>query len=154
MQDTPHTPHPYADDEIDLLDLLVTVADNIKLLIIGPIVAGLVALGVGFYASPAYESTSLIDATSQTIQAGANQKSVFNVNVVATLATSAVVLDPVAQALGLRQQGLSVDQSRSHLQGQVKASVGRADQLLSITTTGNSPAAAQQLNQLVLEQIF
>ena len=38
------------DDEIDLLDLLVTVAENIKLLIIGPIAAGLVALGVSFYA--------------------------------------------------------------------------------------------------------
>ena len=47
MQDTPQTPQPFADDEIDLLDLLVTVADNIKLLIISPIVAGLVALGVG-----------------------------------------------------------------------------------------------------------
>jgi hypothetical protein len=29
------------DDEIDLLDLLVTIAENIKLLVLGPLVAGL-----------------------------------------------------------------------------------------------------------------
>ena len=73
---------------------------------------------------------------------------------VATLATSAVVLDPVAQALGLREQGLSVDQARSRLQGQVNVTVGRSDKLLNINVTSTSPAAAQQLNQLVLEQIF
>jgi hypothetical protein len=37
-----HTHAP--DDEIDLLDLLVTIAENIKLLVLGPIVAGLLAL--------------------------------------------------------------------------------------------------------------
>ena len=34
------------DDEISLLDLALTVAENLRLLIIGPIAAGLVALGV------------------------------------------------------------------------------------------------------------
>ena len=146
MQDTPQAPQLPADDEIDLLDLLVTVADNIKLLIIGPIVAGLVALGVGYALPQSFESTSLLAAEKPSIA--------INANVVATLATSAAVLDPVAQALGLPQQGLSVDQARSRLQGQVKASVGRNDKLLSITTTATSPAAAQQLNQLVLQQVF
>lgn len=146
MQDTPQAPQLPADDEIDLLDLLVTVADNIKLLIIGPIVAGLVALGVGYALPQSFESTSLL--------AVEKPSSAINANVVATLATSAAVLDPVAQALGLPQQGLSVDQARSRLQGQVKASVGRSDKFLNITTTATSPAAAQQLNQLVLQQVF
>ena len=35
-----------ADDEISLLDLALTVAENLRLLIIGPIAAGLIALGV------------------------------------------------------------------------------------------------------------
>ena len=155
MQDTPQAPQLPADDEIDLLDLLVTVADNIKLLIIGPIVAGLVALGVGYALPQSFESTSLLAVEKRTVQVGNNEPvPMFNANVVATLATSAAVLDPVAQALGLPQQGLSVDQARSRLQGQVKASVGRNDKLLSITTTATSPAAAQQLNQLVLQQVF
>lgn len=33
-----------ADDEISLLDLALTVAENLRLLIIGPIAAGLIAL--------------------------------------------------------------------------------------------------------------
>lgn len=52
MQDSTDAPQLPADDEIDLLDLLVTVADNIKLLIVGTMVAlmvaGLVALEVGY----------------------------------------------------------------------------------------------------------
>lgn len=40
-----------ADDEISLLDLLLVVAENIKLLILGPLLIGLVALG-GAYLMP------------------------------------------------------------------------------------------------------
>jgi uncharacterized protein involved in exopolysaccharide biosynthesis len=142
-------------DEIDLLDLLVTVAENIKLLVLGPLLVGLAALGLGFALPATYQSTSLLAVEKRTVQVGNKEPApMFNANVVATLATSAAVLDPVAQALGLLAQGLSVDQARSRLQGQVKASVGRNDKLLSITTTATSPAAAQQLNQLVLQQLF
>ena len=40
------TPQDLDNDEISLLDLALTVAENLRLLIIGPIAAGLVALGV------------------------------------------------------------------------------------------------------------
>jgi LPS O-antigen subunit length determinant protein (WzzB/FepE family) len=141
-----HSPQQVADDEIDLLDLLVTVADNIKLLVLGPIVVGLAALGVGYTLPQTFQSTSLL----------AVEKSVssLNANVVTTLATTAAVLDPVAQQLGLLDQGLSIDQARSRLQGQVVASVGRNDKLLNITTTATQPQQAQLLNQLVVQQVF
>ena len=48
--------------EISLLDLLVVVAENIKLLVLGPLLAGLVALGVGFYLPQTYTSVAAIRA--------------------------------------------------------------------------------------------
>ena len=36
------------DDEINLLDLLQVIMDNLRLLVIGPLVAGLLALGITF----------------------------------------------------------------------------------------------------------
>ena len=48
--------------EVSLLDLLVVVAENIKLLVLGPLLAGLVALGVGFYLPQTYTSVAAIRA--------------------------------------------------------------------------------------------
>ncbi len=55
MTDTPHFPE---DDEISLLDLLQTIVDNLRLLIIGPIVAGLLSYGVALIIPKTYESTA------------------------------------------------------------------------------------------------
>ena len=143
--DTPLTA-PVADDEIDLLDLLVTVADHIKLLVLGPLLVGLGALGFCYTLPQTYQSTSLLAVEKSSRP--------LNTNVVATLATSATVLDPVATSFGLLDQGLSVEQARQQLLGQVKVSVGRNDKLLNITTTAPQPEQAQRLNQLVLQQIF
>ena len=48
------------EDEISLLDLLVVVAENIKLLVIGPLLAGLVALGVAFVLPQSYTSVTYL----------------------------------------------------------------------------------------------
>ncbi len=45
------------DDEISLLDLLQTIADNLRLLILGPLLAGLAALGIAFAIAPTYTAT-------------------------------------------------------------------------------------------------
>ena len=42
------------DDEISLLDLLQVVVDNLRLLVLGPLVCGLAALGYSFTISPTY----------------------------------------------------------------------------------------------------
>jgi uncharacterized protein involved in exopolysaccharide biosynthesis len=44
----------YEDDEISLLDLLLVVVDNLRLLVIGPLLIGLGALGVSFTMPPIY----------------------------------------------------------------------------------------------------
>jgi tyrosine-protein kinase Etk/Wzc len=48
------------DDEISLLDLLETIAENLKLLIIGPLVAGLAALGISFVMAPTFTAKTVI----------------------------------------------------------------------------------------------
>ena len=45
-------------DEISLLDLLQVVADNLRLLVLGPLVAGLLALGYSFTITPTFTATA------------------------------------------------------------------------------------------------
>ena len=47
-----------ADDEISLLDLAITIKQNIKLLILTPVAAGLVALGGSFLIQPTFTATT------------------------------------------------------------------------------------------------
>ena len=56
MTDTSHIPEQ-AEDEISLLDLLQTIVDNLRLLIQGPLVVGLVALGISFAVPPTFTAT-------------------------------------------------------------------------------------------------
>jgi uncharacterized protein involved in exopolysaccharide biosynthesis len=58
MTDNTHNPNePAEDDEISLLDLLQTIVDNLRLLILGPLVVGLAALGISFAIAPTYTAT-------------------------------------------------------------------------------------------------
>jgi uncharacterized protein involved in exopolysaccharide biosynthesis len=46
-----------AEDDISLLDLLQTIVDNLRLLILGPLVVGLAALGISFAVPPTFTAT-------------------------------------------------------------------------------------------------
>ena len=54
MTEPPHTPAEPEDDEISLLDLLQTIVDNLRLLVLGPLAVGLLALGISFAIPPTY----------------------------------------------------------------------------------------------------
>lgn len=59
--DTPLPPPPAEpDDEISLLDLALTVAENLRLLILGPLAVGVAALGISFAITPTFTATTLI----------------------------------------------------------------------------------------------
>ena len=77
------------DQEIDLLDLLAVAAENVKLLILGPLIVGLLALG-GAYAWPkTYQSVSVLSTDE------------LNPAVVGSWATSGDLLAPVLEEVGL-----------------------------------------------------
>ena len=128
------------DDEISLLDLALTVAENLRLLIIGPIAAGLIALGVSSLIPKTFESVAILNVIDQPEK-------------VVSLATSAAVLDPVAEQIGLTKLATK-DAARSELRGRVSMAVGRKDGLLTLTTKGESGEEAQALANVVLAQLF
>ena len=47
------------DDDINLLDLLQVVVDNLRLLILAPLAAGLAALGITFAIAPTFTATTV-----------------------------------------------------------------------------------------------
>ena len=59
------------DDEISLLDLLQVVVDNLRLLVLGPLACGLVALGISFAIPPTFTAKTqfLIPQQSQSTAA-------------------------------------------------------------------------------------
>lgn len=54
MTDTQQATAPEPDDEISLLDLLQTIVDNLRLLVLGPLAVGVLALGISFVIPPSY----------------------------------------------------------------------------------------------------
>lgn len=80
------TPHYPEDDETSLLDLLQTIFDDLRLLVIGPIVAGLLALAGTSFWPKTYESTAILKVKAESS--------------VTTIMLSAAVLGPIASSLG------------------------------------------------------
>jgi len=52
--------NPQAEDEISLLDLLETIVTNLKLLLLAPLAAGLLALGISFLIAPTFTAKTTI----------------------------------------------------------------------------------------------
>ena len=125
------TAQPCTDgDEINLLELLVVIAENLKLLILGPLIAAAIAWGIASYQiSPVYESISVIIAPQRS-----------NPQVIARLAQSADTLAAVSKALGIPANA--------------SAAVGRQDNLITLTTYSATAEQAQALNNAIWVQVF
>ncbi|PUE08598.1 lipopolysaccharide biosynthesis protein [Limnohabitans sp. T6-5] len=66
MTDTITTAADPEDDEISLLDLLQTIVDNLRLLVLGPLAAGVLALGISFLVKPTFTAeTSFLPPQQQ-----------------------------------------------------------------------------------------
>ncbi|WP_051303526.1 Wzz/FepE/Etk N-terminal domain-containing protein [Comamonas composti] len=131
--------------EIDALDFLLTLAENWKLLVFIPLVAGLAAFGIGFALPQTFESTSVLSVE--------RPNSRLTAPLVASLAQSADVLDQLLPKAGFDAQ-LSPTQARKELQKQLQVNVGKQDKLLTIITRASTPQAAQQLNQALLALVY
>jgi uncharacterized protein involved in exopolysaccharide biosynthesis len=62
------------DDEISLLDLLQVVVDNLRLLVLGPLMCGLVALGISFTIPPSYTAKTQFLPPQQQQSAAASMR--------------------------------------------------------------------------------
>ena len=136
MEET-QSPLATALEEFSLLDLLVTLSDNLKLLIIGPLLIGLCALAIGFAWPRTYESVAVL------------QSDQFP----ASLMTTAAVLDPVIATLMLAKDD-TVEEARAKLREQIKAAVGRTDKLLTLTVSAGTALQAQAIANALLQQAY
>ncbi|MEP6588484.1 MAG: Wzz/FepE/Etk N-terminal domain-containing protein [Polaromonas sp.] len=123
--------------EFGFLDLLVTLAENLKLLIIGSLLVGLCALGISFVLPPTYQSVAVLQAEQAT----------------ASLMVTAAVLDPVVASLGLAKDD-TLDEARTKLREQIKTAVGRNDKLLTLTVSDRAAQQAQAIANAVLRQTY
>lgn len=120
-----------------LLDTLLMLAENVKLLILGSLLAGLCALAIGFILPPTYQSIAIVRADQPT----------------ASLMATAAVLDPVIAALGLAS-GSTVEEARRELRAKMKAVVGRNDKLLTLTVSADTAQQAQAIAHAILAQTY
>lgn len=126
-----------ADVEVGLLDVLVTLAENVKLLVMGSLLVGLCALGIGFMLPQTYQSVAVLQAEQPT----------------ASLLMTAVVLDPVIEALGLAKDE-TLEAARIKLRERVKAAIGRNDKLMTLTVSGPTPQQAQDTASALIYQTY
>jgi uncharacterized protein involved in exopolysaccharide biosynthesis len=134
-------------DEADLLDLLLPIAESIKLLVFGPLFVGLCALGASFFLPKTYVSSAILN-TPATTQPTPSE------HIAASLMNSAIVLDPVIETLKLRAEGEPIEVAREKLREDVKAVPGRNDRLVTLTVQSNSPERAQAIANAILKQTF
>jgi len=135
-----HSPLPPNDDSIDLLDVLLTLAENLKWLILLPVIGGTLVYGLSFLLNEKYESTAIIKAEGS----------------LAASMTASHVLDAALKNLGYLDQ-LSeeeAEEAREELQSNISTSVVRGTKLVSLTVTGRSPEAAQRMTQEILNQVY
>ena len=119
------------------LDVLVTVAENAKLLVTGSLLFGVCALGVGFLLPQNYESVAVLQGDQSH----------------ASLMLTTSVLDPVIASFGLARDA-TLEDARTRLRNQIKASVGRTDKLLTLTVSAYSPLQAQTIAAAVLQRTY
>ena len=126
-------------DQASLLDLLLVLAENAKLLLLGPLLAGLLALAMSYTLPQQFVSEAIL-AVPATPQSPAQA---------ASLMRSPLVLDPVVAAFDLAKSR-SINQARQSLADTVKSSVGK-DGLLRLSVTGPSPAQAQAIANALID---
>lgn len=125
------------DDEISLLDLLATVTENLTLLVIGPLLAGLVALGVTFVVPPTYESRSVLRLEESTI----------------ALIKSDDLLTPLLPKAPWIKKDAPLSGRLQRLRDEVESTYNKKDKTLTISVSGPSPQESQQLHNAVINEL-
>jgi hypothetical protein len=125
------------ESEVSVLDLLLVVAENLRLLILGPILVGLLALAGAYLLPQSYISQAILALpTAPATQAAA-------------MMVSPLVLDPIIESFNL-SEGRSKELTRSGLASQIKAAVGK-DGLLRLDVAAYSPVQAQAIANAVID---
>ncbi len=158
-----------ADDEISLLDLLQVVFDNLRLLVLGPLAVGLLALGVSFLIAPTFTATTRFMPPQQ--QQGAAAAMLQSLGALGGLAGAAAgIKNPSDQYVALmksrtvqdtlldrfklmeRYQAKYRESARAALDGNVVI-VGGKDGLISVDASDKDPAVAAQIANAYVDEL-
>jgi capsular polysaccharide biosynthesis protein len=75
-----------SEDEIDILEFFVTITENIKLLLVGPLACGLLVLGISFLVPQTYESSFTLGTNNMNADTGQIQRLVLGIKSVEDVA--------------------------------------------------------------------
>lgn len=163
----------YAADDgegVGLLDLALPLVQNLKALVVGPLLAGVLALGICFLITPTFTAKTVIIPPAQPQSAAASALS--SLGALAGLAGASLgsVKNPADQYVGLMQSTTVADRiidrfklmevygvtyredARKQLSALVRVSVGKKDGLITIEVDDHDPQrAAEMANQYVAE---
>lgn len=138
------------DGETGLLDLLVLVTENLRLLVLTSGFVGLVVLGLTHVVPPTYRSQAVLALPSSSdLSINPQQVAAMLAQQAAAMMASSMVLDSAAESLGLRE-GWTPDRAGAGLEGRVKVVVGK-DNLLRLEAAAPSPKEAQILADAVID---
>lgn len=157
------------DDEISLLDLLHTVVDNLRLLVLGPLAVGLVALGISFLVTPTFTATTkFLPPQQQQSAAAAMLQSLGALGGIAGAATglknpndqyvsflqSRSLQDALIQRFNLMERyGAQFPQdARLALSSNLRVSSGK-DGLISVEVDDEDPAFAAELANAHVQEL-
>lgn len=124
-------------DEIELIDLLIVIAENLKLLIFIPLLVGVVTLGFSYGMDKTYQSESMLSPEKP----GLN----FSGHLLSSYLKSADVLEAVASDIKF-EPTQSMTSRVTALRNSLQVSVGNQDQIVTLKTQAQTPEAAQELN--------
>jgi len=127
------------DDEISLLDILVTLAESWKLLVFGPLVAGVLAGGLSFLWPKTFESVTIVRLSEAEL----------------ALINSAPVLDPIIEKFGLLPEfdGIQED-ARLYLSKKIVGKFDKKTNLATITAAATTPERAQELGRAAMDALL
>lgn len=123
------------DYEISILDILVVLAENLRLIILVPLIVGLIALGVSYLIPPTYQSTSWV-----TLGEGS----------VAEM-TSQDVMEKVLEKTDWIKAS-NRESALKKLRSKLRISYNKKDNKLDIFTEAVTPNRARDLNILLINE--
>lgn len=157
-------------DEIDLLDILQVIAENLRLLVLGPLAVGLTALGISFQITPTFTATTtFLPPQQQQSTAAAMLQSLGALSGIAgaasgiknpadqyvAFAESNSIKDALIERFKLveRYEVDFRDDARKVLSERSGISAGRKDGLVTIEVYDHDPKFAAELANAHIEEL-
>lgn len=123
------------DHEINLLELVLALAENLRLLTFAPLIAGLFGIGFSQFISPEFESKA-VQLGNPTLLA------IYN---------SDQLRDAVIKSVSFAKPGEDADRARKRLSNDLQVSLNAKDKILTVTGQAGSAESAQKLVQATVE---